>query len=31
MREWKEHQWIGFAMMCMGVLHVSIGLYILVR
>ncbi len=29
MRDWKEHQWIGAAMMAIGFLHVTIGLAIL--
>lgn len=30
MRDWKEHQWIGAALMAIGFLHVTVGLYILV-
>jgi hypothetical protein len=30
MRDWKTHQWVGAAMMALGFIHVSLGLYILV-
>jgi len=30
MRDWTVNQWVGAAMMALGLIHVSLGLYILV-